>query len=134
MTKLSTWAIRLALVYFAASITLGAMALAAKAGAVSGWWLGLRAVHIQLGFVGWLVQLVIGVGYWILPKASRAGTKRPRSWAAIAAVVAVNLAVGAGVAGYWWPAGHAVGAVLGLFAALLFGWHAWPRIKPAREE
>lgn len=132
MTRLTIWAVRLALVYFAASITLGALALTAKAGYVSGWWLGLRAIHIQLGFVGWLVQLVIGVGYWILPKSSKTGTKRPRAWAAVASVVAVNLSVVVGVAGYWWGPGRPLGAVLGLAAALLFGWHAWPRVKPAR--
>lgn len=132
MTRLTIWAVRLALVYFTASITLGAVALAAKAGYAPGWWLGLRAVHIQLGFVGWLVQLVIGVGYWILPKASTTGTKRPRAWAAVGAVVAVNLSVVVGVAGYWWTPGRPLGALLGLVAAVLFGWHAWPRVKPAR--
>jgi hypothetical protein len=89
-------------------------------------------VHIQLGFVGWLVQLVIGVGYWLLPKASATGTKRPRARAAVASVVAVNLSVVIGVAGYWWQPGKPLGAALGLAAAVLFGWYAWPRIKPAR--
>ena len=128
MTKLSIWATKLALCYFVATITLGALALAAKAGFVAGWWFGLRPLHVQFGLIGWFVQLVFGVAYWILPKFST-GEKRPRAWAAGSAVVLINLGIVLSVVGYWWGQGRALGAALELAAAGCFAFHAWPRVK-----
>lgn len=129
MTPLSKWAIRIALIYFVATISLGALALLAKAGLLSPWWLGLRTLHVHLGFVGWFVQLVFGVGYWILPKFSK-GPKRPRAWAAVAAVVFLNVGVLLSLLSPLWPPSQPAAASLEFLAAAFFIFHAWPRIKP----
>jgi hypothetical protein len=77
--------------------------------------------------MGWLVQLAMGVGYWILPRLEG---RRPRSWLALAAVIALNL----GVALVTLDAGletglAATGRGAELAAALAFGVHAWPRVR-----
>ena len=68
MQKLSVWAVRLSLVYFALGAVLGALLLAAKAVALPpGLWL-LRPAHVEALLFGFMVQFVMGVGYWILPR------------------------------------------------------------------
>jgi heme/copper-type cytochrome/quinol oxidase subunit 1 len=67
MPRLSTWMLRLSLAALLAGATLGALLLAGlpasapQAGA-------LRAAHIILMLFGWLIQFVVAVGYWILPR------------------------------------------------------------------
>lgn len=88
----------------------------------------LVPVHVELLLVGWLVQLALGVAYWILP---RAAGRRPGAWAAwggagcVAAGVAA--AAGGGVAGLA-PA-VTIGRGLELAGAALFGGHAIVRLR-----
>jgi hypothetical protein len=64
----SIWFIRAALAYLLAGFTIGALLLAGKAIALPpGLWRWLP-VHFELLLVGWLVQLVMGVAYWIFPR------------------------------------------------------------------
>lgn len=85
--------------------------------------------HLHTMLFGWTVQLVIGVGYWILPKF-RGGTSRGNDRLAIAAIVLVNVGtlVGAGFSLYGLPATVAFG-MQGV-AATCFALHLWPRVKP----
>lgn len=127
MPTLSVWALRLALVHLGVGLSVGALMLAHKGVAFlpAGDWL---AVHFHTMLFGWTIQLVIGVGYWILPKF-RGGSSRGNDTLAIASVMLVNV-------------GTVVGAVLGLYgaaatvawamqaaAAACFAAHIWPRVK-----
>ena len=75
MPPFSRWIIRVALLYLLLGFTVGGLLLTAKGFPVEmntwapGLW-RLLAVHIDLLFTGWLVQFIIGVAYWILPRAS----------------------------------------------------------------
>ena len=128
MPRLSRWAIKLALLHFAAGIALGGMMLAAKAGWGDLGLLGHRMVHVHMLLFGWVLQLVFGVAYWILPKFSD-GPKRGTPALAVAAVVLLNIGVLCGTGEPWVPVLGAAGWGLEVTAAFLFALHGWPRIK-----
>ena len=67
MPRLSRIAIRLALASLLLGAGIGAWQLSAPAfGAPRAW--SLLPVHVELMLFGWLVQLAMGVAYWILPR------------------------------------------------------------------
>lgn len=135
MPRLSAWMVRLSLLHLAAGSTLGALLLASRqmpglAEIGGGLW-GYRNVHLETLLVGWTVQLALGVAYWILP---RVGGERPRPRLALAGAVLLNLGVVAAATGGstgaegWAVAGRTAEAA----AAVLFGIHAWPRVRRLR--
>lgn len=128
MTRLSVWSIRLSLVHFALGIALGATMLVAKAGYMDVTMLKHRATHVHLMLFGWLIQLVIGVGYWILPKFST-GSKRGRTELAVASIVALNSGVVVGTFEPWSTWCGVAGWGLEFAAAALFAAHIWPRVR-----
>ena len=91
--------------------------------------LRLRPLHAEMLLVGWLVQLALGVGYWILPRFQGA---RPRgnetaAWLAVLLLNGGLLAVGlAQAAGYQWCA--LAGRVGEAMAAAIFAVHVWSRV------
>jgi hypothetical protein len=93
----------------------------------------LLPAHIEFLLFGWLVQLGLGVAYWILPRFQ---TRRGNTTLAWLAWGLLNGGV--------WLVGLAplvaAPAVIGLSghlaetgAALAFVAHAWPRIKPLKK-
>lgn len=135
MPPLSAWMVRLSLLHLAAGSALGSLLLASRElprlAAVGGGLWGYRNVHLETLLVGWMVQLALGVAYWILP---RVGGERPRPELAVAGAVLLNAGVGAAAAGG--AAGAGAWAVAGRGAeaagALLFALHAWPRVRRLR--
>ncbi|MCC7448559.1 MAG: hypothetical protein IT324_14155 [Anaerolineae bacterium] len=134
MPTLSRYFIRSALVYLAIGFTFGSLILSAKAGAVDArvWvWLPM---HITLLLNGWLVQLSMGVAYWILPRI-HVGERGRQRWAWSAFII---LQIGLGLAllsaiSLWEPEMGKLLAPAVLLQALgvaLFAVHAWPRIRP----
>ena len=131
MPKLSVYFVRTALAYLALGFTLGAVMLAAPS---LGFGVRLDRVlplHNEFLLIGWMVQLALGVAFWILPRF-RSGPERGRvdlAWLSYGLLnIGVILAAFGSTIG---PdsllplLGH-VGQVL---AAGAFGLHAWPRIK-----
>ena len=127
MPRLSVIYIRSALVCLALGAALGAVILWSKAAPIPGAW-QLLTPHIALLTWGWLLQLTLGVAYWILP---RFGAERPRPWLAVLAYILLNAAlvvtVAASLLPVRWP-GWLVGA-LQLLALATFALHAWPRAR-----
>ncbi len=128
MPSISVWAIRLALIHLGLGLTAGALLLADKGVSFlphASRWL---SAHFHMMLFGWTIQLVIGVGYWILPKF-RGGTSRGNDALAVAAIVLVNIGtlVGAGFSLYGVPATVAFG--MQAVAAVCFAAHLWPRVK-----
>jgi hypothetical protein len=126
----SVWCLRVALGYLGIGFTLGALMLAARGLAPSSTLLRLRPLHVELLLVGWMVQLALAVGYWILPR--RAGTGRGNERPAWGALLLLNvgvLSVGLGsvlaAPAFVLIAGRATE----LLAALGFAAHAWPRVR-----
>ncbi len=132
MPRLSIWYIRTALLYLGIGFTLGALMLYQKGIPLSRSLWRWLPTHIEFLLIGWLVQLALGVSFWILPRFIH-GPARGNEQLAWAAYLLINLGVlsaGAGQ-GLNAPPGLIVfGRVAEMLAALLFALQAWPRIKP----
>ena len=130
MPRLSCWFIRSALIHFALGITLGGLILWHKGIPLQPFLWRLLPLHIEILLFGWVVQLVMGVGFWIFPRFWRSrGDERP-AWLAFWLLNSgLWLAGGASLLGLpIWTI--ALGRVAEFGAALAFALHAWPRIKP----
>lgn len=127
MPRLSAIFVRTSLVWLALGATLGGAILWSKVAPIPWAWQFLTA-HIHMLTWGWLLQLTLGVAYWILP---RFGAERPRAWLAVAAYILLNaallLTIVASLLPITWP-GILVSA-LQLLALLAFALHAFPRAR-----
>ncbi|MBX3048129.1 MAG: hypothetical protein KIT46_06075 [Anaerolineales bacterium] len=131
MPRFSVWGIRLALLYFLVGITFGAILLVNKAFPLHPALWALLPLHIDFLLIGWIVQLVFAVAYWIFPRF-RSEPKRGRPQLAWAALAALNLSLALLAAAslalepaWQLPARGLQVAAAGLLAASL-----WGRAKP----
>ena len=139
MPRLSCWFIKAALLHLGTSVTLGGLILAAKGQPVAlGWaWL-LLPTHMQLALGGWLMQLALGMAYWVLPRLNTAGDRGRIAWAWVSFGVWNTGIVGAALAlalrplarSEWLDLALAAAALLQLVGLAAFAWHAWPRLQP----
>jgi hypothetical protein len=130
MPKLSIYFIRAALLYLLLGFTFGGLILLQKG--LSFWpqaWRLLPA-HIEFLLFGWIVQLGMGVGFWIFPRFRRSrGDERP-AWLAFVLLNLGVLLVGLG------PLFNAptliglLGRLAEIGAVIAVGLHSWPRLKP----
>ncbi len=131
MPLLSCWFIRLALIHFMAGFSVGMLLLFHKGIPLHPQlWLLLPA-HIELLLVGWTLQLVLGVAYWILPRFQR---ERRLTYLAWSAFIALNLGVCLiaclPFVRIYTDELRLLGRLLETGAVLAFLLHAWPRVKP----
>jgi hypothetical protein len=131
MPKLSAWAVRLALLYLLAGFTAGSLILAQKGVSYYPPVWRLLPVHIEFLMIGWTINLVFGVAYWILPRytgGSRGGTFLP-----VSSIILLNLGVLL-VAGYGVIGGSPwllfAGRLLEALAVSAFAASAWRRVRP----
>lgn len=92
MPIISRWMIRSSLVYLLLGTILGAVMLVHKAFPLHPAVWQLLPVHIEISLFGWIIQLTLGTGYWMLPrflKSPQRGKKLP----AILMVVFLNLGI-----------------------------------------
>ena len=71
MPKLSRWFIKAGMIYFFVGLAMASLLLAQP---VMGWSSQLqvfRPVYLHFLFIGWISQLIMGVGYWMFPKQSK---------------------------------------------------------------
>ncbi len=130
MPRLSRLFVRAAWASLALGQALGALILAAKGLGGPAWAWRLLPWHMELLLVGWLIQLAMGVAYWILPRFRfHRGNPRP-AWLALALVNAGVVVVGVGAALGAPPWVPWTGRLLEALALLAFAAHAWPRVKP----
>lgn len=129
MPRLSVWALRAALLYLLSGFTLGALLLANKGQPFWPQVWGLLPPHIEFLLVGWMVQLALGVAFWILPRYS--GGSRGNENLARASLLLLNLGVllAAGFGGVV-PLLLLAGRLCEALAGLLFALHAWGRVRP----
>lgn len=132
MPRLSVWLVRTALVQLVIGAALGALYLGWKGFGVPAFAPSLLPLHVECVLVGWVIQLVLGVAYWILPRRAdeRTGPGDGAIWLAYVlvngGVVAVGVAPLLGA-----PSSVALaGRVAELAAAAAFATHAWPRVRP----
>ena len=131
MPRFSVWATRLSLLYFLLGITFGAVLLTAKAYPLPPAIWALLPVHIEFLLIGWIVQFVFAVAYWILPRFTF-GPKRGRQALAWLALALLNAGIGLAAFGIRWPGANWLlwGRGLEIAAVLLFGMLLWRRAKP----
>jgi hypothetical protein len=135
MPLLSRCFIRSALVCLAIGFTLGGLMLSAKGGAVDARVWGWLPMHIALLVNGWLIQLSLGVMYWILPRVHLGDRGRPAwAWSGFVCLqTGLVLALLSGASLWVAEAANlfAPAIVLQTAGTILFAVHAWPRIRPA---
>jgi len=68
MPRASVWMIRTSLLYFGLGLLFGALMLIQKAFPLNPVLWMLLPMHIEIMLFGWLIQLVLGVAYWIFPR------------------------------------------------------------------
>jgi hypothetical protein len=137
MPRLSVWLVRASLVYLVLGFTLGALLLAQKGlGGIPALW-AWRPAHVELLLIGWTVQLVMGVAYWIFPRFGMSVAARriePGAWAAFGLLNGGVWAVGIGSAleapSWVVLAGRGAEAV----AVALMVATIWARVRPGLSE
>jgi hypothetical protein len=131
MPRPSLWFVRFSFIYLFLGFTFGGLILANKGFPFAPLIWNLLPAHMEFLLLGWMVQLAMGVAYWILP---RFRSDPPRGnvnvvWSALALLnlgimmVAIQPFVGA-----TWPA--SAGRVLEISSVLLFVLVSWQRVKP----
>ena len=133
MPKLSIWMIRAALIYLLTGFTFGGLLLFHKGIPISSMLWSLLPAHIEFLLLGWTVQLVMGMAFWILPRFRRPPRRGNRAfaWLAFGLLNLGVLTVGLGPLVTSSPLPTLAGRLAELIAALAFAAHAWPRVKPA---
>jgi cbb3-type cytochrome oxidase subunit 1 len=130
MPCLSRWMIRAAFLYLLLGFSFGALLLAHKGVPYAPWLWGWRPAHIEFLLMGWILQLTMGMAFWILPRFWQR-PRRPNEGYATAAFVLLNLGIWLVVAGTTFRAGYEVlliGRIVEVGAALCFARHAWQRV------
>jgi hypothetical protein len=131
MPRLSVYLIRASLVHLFIGFTFGGLMLANKGVMISPALWALLPMHMEFAFVGWMIQLAMGVAFWILPRFSKGAPRGQErlSWMAFlllnAGILLVVLDVPFDLAGLAF-----IGRILevaGLFAFVLGNWR---RVKP----
>ena len=137
MPTLSRWFIKIGMLYFALGLSVGSIMLAQP---VMGWSAQLqvlRPVYLHFLFIGWVTQIIMGVGYWMFPKYSK---EKPRGNERLGWAVLISLNIGlvlraigepaiilAPQANLGWTLAFA--SIFLLFAGWGFIFNTWGRIK-----
>src|SRR5512133_2536521 len=136
MPRLSVWAVRLSLLYLLLGFTFGALMLANKGVPFAPWVWNLLPGHIDILLFGFVIQLAMGMAFWILPRYRSRPAEQARGNERVMAVAVALLNLGIWVAvivglfnlpGAWLAAAHLLEAL----AAALFALQAWGRIRPS---
>ena len=131
MPKLSVWFVRTALAYLALGFSLGAVLLTDRVLPLGVLRPRLLPLHIEFLLVGWMVQLALGVAFWILPRF-RTGPERGReglAWLSFALLNLGLLAPAAGVVTDLPSIMPVLGHMAQGLAAGAFALSVWPRVK-----
>ncbi len=131
MPRLSVFAVRLSLCYLLLGFSLGAIMLANKGVPYAPWAWNLLPAHIDILLFGFIIQLAVGMAYWILPRY-RGGSRGNETvvWGSLA-LLNLGIWIVAWTGWFnlplvWQAAGHLMEGI----AAVLFALQAWRRIRP----
>ncbi|MGD8806744.1 MAG: hypothetical protein PVH65_12880 [Chloroflexota bacterium] len=129
MPRLSQWLIKVAFLYLLLGFTVGALLLAHKGIFLNQFlWRWLPA-HMEFLLMGWVVQLTMGVAFWILPRYWKP-PRRPKEEYVRLSFVSLNLGIWLVVAGTTFGAGEwalFAGRAAEVVAVILFALHGWAR-------
>ena len=131
MPRLSVYFVRASLIYLLLGFTIGGLMLANKGIMISPAIMALLPLHIEFAFIGWMIQLAMGVAFWILPRFRKEPIRGNEhlSWLAFFLVnagiifVAVNIIFNSQIF-------ILVGRGMELLGLITFAFGNWKRIKP----
>lgn len=130
MPRLSQFMIRAAFLYLLLGFTVGALLLTHKGIPLHPVLWSWLPAHIEFLLFGWVVQLTMGVAFWILPRYWEK-PRRPHEKFARIAFVLLNLGIWLVVVGTAFRAGREIllaGRAAEIGAVCFFGAHAWRRV------
>jgi hypothetical protein len=129
MPALSAWTVRLALIYLLSGFSMGALMLAQKGISYNLLVWRLLGAHIEFLVMGWTVNLIFGVAYWILPRYP--GGSRGSPHLPVLSVIVFNAGILAASAAAWMGVEVLLaGRILQLLGVVLFAASAWGRVRP----
>ena len=133
MPKLSEWSIKMALIYFFIGITFGSLMLTSKVIPIHPAIWALFPMHIELLLFGWVISLIIGVSFWILPRFP--GNNRGNEPLAWMAFLALNSGILSVITGYSAKIIFllTLGRFLEFLAVTFYSIFIWNRIRPTRK-
>lgn len=133
MPRVARWFIKAGLLYFVAALMTGILIQARTLIDLPSWTSTLNPIYVHMLAVGWITQLIIGVGYWMFPKFSK---ENPRGSEKLAWATFILLNLGLLLRIISEPRTElhlgwmlAVSAVLQTAAGWLFVVNTWGRIK-----
>ncbi|MFI5207334.1 MAG: hypothetical protein ACHQU8_09550 [Gemmatimonadales bacterium] len=130
MPRVSVWLIRISLLHLLTGAYLGAAYLSFKGTGWPAWAASHRPVHVEQMLMGWMVQLVIGVAFWILPSRTKAPPVAPERLMWLVLVLLNGGVVLASFANPSRPAAELMGRCAETAAVALFAVLAWNRQRP----
>lgn len=129
MSRLSVWFVRASLLYLLLGLFFGALLLAQKGIPFYTPVWNLFPLHMEFLLIGWLMQLAMGVSFWIVPRFSSGSSRGPVGLVWVSFVL-LNAGILITVLQFWAPYALAAGRILEIAAGLLFVIGIWRRIKP----
>lgn len=131
MPRLSVWFVRCSLIHLFLGLTFGGLILANKGIPVAPWTWSLLPAHMEFLLLGWVVQLAMGVAFWILPRfrssPSRGNVNYVRGALFLLNAGIVMVAIQPLIGANWLSL---TGRILETSAILLFIMTSWRRVKP----
>jgi hypothetical protein len=129
MPRLSVWFVRASLFYLLSGFFFGALLLAQKGIPFYTPVWNLFPLHMEFLLVGWLIQLAMGVAFWVVPRFSSGSSRGPVGlvWISFALL---NAGILITVFQFWFPVAVLIGRIAEVVAGILFIIGSWRRIKP----
>lgn len=129
MPRLSVWFIRASLIYLLLGFTFGALILAEKGISFYPPVWDLFPAHIEFLLIGWLVQLAMGVAFWIMPRLST-GAPRGNEKLIWTSLVLVNAGILMVTLQLLFPVAFLLGRISEVLGAIIYVIGLWRRVKP----
>lgn len=129
MPRLSVWFVRASFIYLVLGLFFGALILMEKGFALYALIWNLLPFHMEFLLIGWLIQLAMGVAFWIIPRFSRGASRGPEHlvWFSFAFLNAGILLTATQL---WFPSMLIIGRIAEVVAWILYIIGSWKRIKP----
>jgi hypothetical protein len=131
MPRLSVWFVRFSFIHLFIGLTFGGLILANKGFPFAPWTWSLLPAHMESLLLGWMVQLAMGVSFWILPRfrshPSRGNVNFVWSAFVLLNLGVVMVAIQPFINVSWLAM---AGRILEISSILLFIPASWRRVKP----
>ncbi len=129
MPRQTVWFIRASLNYLLIGFTIGALILAQKGRSYDASMWQLLPLHMEFLLAGWLLQLVLGMAYWIFPRFGAGAVRGRENWI-WASFWLLNAGIVLVAAQLWLPPAVLIGRLAETAGLLVYIAASWARVKP----